>query len=197
MPSKQNKYKVQDVARDIGVDKAELLELLDKAFPLENARKSTATISADEVGYVLEVYSRKHEVENVMTAFASTRGMKTEKPVEVEKKAPPKKKPAAKKTETTEAEKPAKAEKKPVKTIKSEIKEEKTVEAKPEPKPESKPKTEPKAEVKTEPKAEAKPETKPEPKPETKPAAKPEPKHEANDVAIHWRRPADGCVTRI
>ncbi len=189
MPSKQNKYKVQDVARDIGVDKAELLELLDKAFPLENARKSTATISADEVGYVLEVYSRKHEVENVMTAFASTRGMKTEKPVEVEKKAPPKKKPAAKKAETAEAEKPAKAEKKSVKTIKSEIKEEKTVEAKPEPKPESKPKNEPKAEVKTEPKAEAKPETKPEPKPETKPAAKPEPKHEAKPEAKNNQKP--------
>ena len=29
MPSKQNKYKVQDVAKDIGTDKAELLELLD------------------------------------------------------------------------------------------------------------------------------------------------------------------------
>ncbi len=188
MPSKQNKYKVQDVARDIGVDKAELLELLDKAFPLENARKSTAVISADEVGYVLEVYSKKHEVENVTAAFASTRGMKTEKPVEVEKKAPPKKKPAAKKAETTETEKSGKSEKKSVKTIKSEIKpEDKPVEkteskpkVKPEPKTEVKPeqKREAKSEPKTSVKPEPKTETKPESKTEVKPAAKSEPKHE-------------------
>ncbi len=178
MPSKQNKYKVQDVARDIGADKAELLELLDKAFPLENARKSSATISADEVGYILDVYSKNNEVDNVTAAFAATRGMKTEKPAEPEKKAAPKKKPAAKKAETPEEEKPAKTEKKTVKTIKSEIKSED--------KPEKSEKPEQKAsevkeqpEVKEEIKAEAKPEQKPESKPEIKNTAKPEAKSDS------------------
>ena len=39
MPSKQIKYKLQDVAKDLNVDKTELIELLDKAFPISTARK--------------------------------------------------------------------------------------------------------------------------------------------------------------
>ncbi len=185
MPSKQNKYKVQDVAKDMCVDKAELLELLDKAFPIGNPRKSTATISADEVGYILDVYSKKNEVDDVKEAFAATRGMKTEKPAGPEKKAA--NKSAAKKAEAAE-EKPAKSEKKSVKVVKSEIKpEEKTSEVKPEPKPEAKPeaktevKHEVKAEAKPEAKNEAKPEVKPEPKPEMKNNAKPDPAKKPQD----------------
>lgn len=82
MPSKQIKYKVQDVAKDLGVDKAELIELLDKVFPLENPRKTTAAITADEVGYILDKYSRANEVDNIVQAFAATKDIKTEKPFE-------------------------------------------------------------------------------------------------------------------
>ena len=114
MPSKQIKYKVQDVAKDLGVDKAELIELLDKVFPLDNPRKTTAAITADEVGYILEKYSRANEVSNIVLAFASTKDIKTEKPYENAKKAASKKK-APKKEETEAVEKPVeKAAEKPV-----------------------------------------------------------------------------------
>lgn len=117
MPSKQIKYKVQDVAKDLGLDKAELIELLDKVFPLENPRKSTAAITADEVGYILEKYSRKNEVSDIVKAFASTKDIKTEKPYESTKKAAPKKK-APKKEETEAVEKPVeKAAEKPVEKV--------------------------------------------------------------------------------
>ena len=62
MPSKQIKYKLQDVANDLNVDKAELIELLDKAFPSDTARKGQSSLTADEVGYVLEKYTEKYEV---------------------------------------------------------------------------------------------------------------------------------------
>lgn len=124
MPSKQIKYKVQDVAKDLGVDKAELIELLDKVFPLDNPRKTTAAITADEVGYILEKYTRKGEVDDISKAFAATKDIKSEKPVVAEKKAPAKKKPA-KKDEPAEvkpeeksvvkAEEKPEAAKKPVK----------------------------------------------------------------------------------
>ena len=114
MPSKQIKYKVQDVAKDLGVDKAELIELLDKVFPLDNPRKTTAAITADEVGYILEKYSRKNEVSDIVKTFASTKDIKTEKPYDSAKKTAPKKK-APKKEETEAVEKPAeKAVEKPV-----------------------------------------------------------------------------------
>ena len=106
MPSKQIKYKVQDVAKDLGLDKAELIELLDKVFPLENPRKSTAAITADEVGYILQKYTQANEVDNIVQAFAATKDIKTEKPYESAKKAAPKKK-APKKEEAEVIEKPA------------------------------------------------------------------------------------------
>lgn len=113
MPSKQIKYKVQDVAKDLGLDKAELIELLDKVFPLDNPRKSTAAITADEVGYILQKYTQANEVDNIVQAFAATKDIKTEKPYESAKKAAPKKK-APKKEETEVIEKPVeKAAEKP------------------------------------------------------------------------------------
>lgn len=129
MPSKQIKYKVQDVAKDFGVDKAELIELLDKVFPLENPRKATAAITADEVGYILEMYTRKGEVDNISKAFAETKDIKTEKPAESEKKAPAKKKPAKKEeSEVKTEEKPAvKTEAKPEAAKKPAVKKEKPV----------------------------------------------------------------------
>lgn len=171
MPSKQTKYKIQDVARDFGVEKTELLEILDKGIPMENPRKTTAAITADEVDYLLEVFSRRFEVKNLQSTFKTTREIKTEKPVEPEKK-PVKKKAPVKKTEEKE---PLKEEKKPAETKETaeakEVKEEKKpVEAKPaehkEQKPErqekqdksDKPKTEkPRVEGKPEQKAPAKP----------------------------------------
>ena len=183
MPNK--KYRVQDIAADIGVDRSEVIKLLEGAF--EGAKKAQTSLTDQEVSYVLEVYSRKHEVKSFDDYYKATAGVKTEKPKEEEKKPAAKKKAAAKKEEapaeaaapvapaakeeSKEAAPAAKAEPKP------EVKAEPKPEVKAEPKAEEKP--EPKAEVKAEPKPEAKPESKPAPKAEQKPAA-PKPKTEGD-----------------
>lgn len=156
MPSKQLKYKLQDVARDLNVDKSEIIELLDKAFPIDTARKGQSSLDADEVGYILEKYTEKYAVNNVMAAFATTKDIKTQKPAEVEKK--PAKKKTAKKSETAEKtevveENPAAAEKKSAAKPdkKDDIKEKKTRSEEIGAKPEVvKPQEKPKAEVKPE-----------------------------------------------
>ena len=192
MPSKQIKYKLQDVAKDLNVDKSELIELLDKAFPIDTARKGQSSLTADEVGYVLAKFTEKYEVENVMKAFATTKDIKTPKPEVTEKKTA-KKKTAAKKTEEEPAETaPEETEKKqaqPTKPAKSaktdEEKKPKTVKSKlsEAPKTEEKPKTEAKPEVKPEPAAKEKP------KPEAKrPEAAKQPKPAA--VAKNPAKPA-------
>lgn len=197
MPSKQTKYKLQDVAKDLNVDKSEIIELLDKAFPIDTARKGQSSLTADEVGYVLEKFTEKYEVENVMAAFATTKDIKTPKPEEPEKKSA-KKKTAAKKSEEkteTAAEKTEDKEKKPAeKAAEKPAKPAKKDEAKEkkEPKPEVKAKPEapkvddkPGTEVKPENKTDAKPEVKAVTKPEVKPEAKPEVKSEAPKAPVH------------
>ncbi|MCH5208026.1 MAG: translation initiation factor IF-2 [Oscillospiraceae bacterium] len=134
------KYKVQTVANDLGIDKSELLRILDEVFPVKTPRKAASAIGADEVGYLLEKFTRDNEVKDLAAAFAQTKSIKTPKPETAEKKETKKK--VSKKAEA-ENEQP----------------EEKPVVEQPVPKAEEKPKT---AEVVKEP--ERKPETKPEPK---------------------------------
>lgn len=191
MPSKQIKYKLQDVAKDLGIDKSELIELLDKAFPSDTQRKGQSSLTSDEVGYVLEKYTRKNEVGDVMKVFATTKDIKTEKPAEPEKKSA-KKKPAAKKEEapeeqTVKAEKPAKAAKtaKPAAAqadaelakVKAEtVKDDKKTAIKEEPKPEVR--------------KEVKPEAKPEPvKEEVKPEQKKPQESDRGDQPKQNNRP--------
>lgn len=130
MPSKQIKYKLQDIAKDLGVDKSELIELLDKVFPSDTQRKGQSSLTSDEVGYVLEKYTRKNEVADVAKAFVTTKDIKTEKPDEPEKKSS-KKKTSVKKTEGAKEEQPAKAEK--PKVVKSAVKSETAAEIKSDP----------------------------------------------------------------
>ena len=191
MPSKQIKYKLQDVANDLGIDKSELIELLDKAFPSDTQRKGQSSLTSDEVGYVLEKYTRKNEVGDVMKVFATTKDIKTEKPAEPEKKSA-KKKPAAKKEEapeeqTVKAEKPAKAAKtakpaaaqvdaEPAKVKAETVKDDKKTAVKEEPKPEVR--------------KEVKPEAKPEPvKEEVKPEQKKPQESDRGDQPKQNNRP--------
>ncbi|MBP1542620.1 MAG: translation initiation factor IF-2 N-terminal domain-containing protein, partial [Oscillospiraceae bacterium] len=162
MATTGNKYRVQDIAKDMGVDRSEIIELLDKAFG-GTTKKAQTALSAEEVSYILASYSAKHEVKDFNEYYQKTGAIKTEKPKAEEKK------PAAKKKAAAKTEQPVKEEK-PV---------EKPAE-KAEPKAE-KPAEEPKAEKKPAVKAEEKAEEK-KPvetaKPEEKPAAKAEPKAE-------------------
>ena len=90
MPT-NNKYRVQDIAKDMGVDRAEIIEVLDKAFG-GTAKKAQTALTNEEVSYLLAKYSTQHEVKNFEDYFAKTATIKTEKPK------PEEKKPAAKKT---------------------------------------------------------------------------------------------------
>ena len=182
MPNNK-KYRVQDIAADIGADRSAVIELLEGAF--EGTKKAQTSLTDQEVSYVLEVFSKKGEVKDFDEYFKATADKKTEKPKAEEKKPAARKKPAAKKEEAPAEEPKAEAKTEAKPEVKSETKPEaKTApkaeaktEAKPEPKPEVK--AEPKSEANPEVKAEAKPETKPETKPEEKPEPKPEAKVES------------------
>ena len=177
MPTnKQNKYKLQDTARDLGIENSELIELLDKAFG-GTPRKAQSSLTVDEMEYVLEKYTRMHEVENVTAEFSRTKDIKTDKDAVI-----PKKKTTAKKAKKDEekADKPVKeTAEKPEKSVKAEKPEKAEKADKTEKKEAKKPEVKPEpvsaaAQTKTEEPA-AKPQTpKPEPKPEAekKPADK-------------------------
>ena len=174
MPTnKQNKYKLQDTAKDLGIENSELIELLDKAFG-GTPRKAQSSLSVDEMEYVLEKFTRMHEVENVTAEFSRTKDIKTEKSAVV-----PKKKAAAKKTKKDTDEEKAKEEKsvkdsaeRPEKTVKADKAEKPE---KPEKSEKSEKKENKKPEVKSEPISaaaeQAKPETAEKPQ-ESKPEVK-------------------------
>ncbi len=191
MPNK--KYRVQDIAADIGADRSEVIKLLEGAF--EGAKKAQTALNDREVSYVLEVYSRKHEVKSFDDYYKATAGLKTEKPKTEEKKPAAKKKTAAKKTEPdAQSAEAAKAPKTGESAENTEEKQDKPA-AKAETKAEEKPEN--KAEVKNETKAaadpgakaEAKPQVKSEHKPETKTAPRTEQKPSAPRAKSEGEKP--------
>ena len=185
MPTnKQNKYKLQDVARDLGVDRTELMKLLDEAFG-GAPRKSQSSLSSDEVDFVLEKYTRQHEVADVMKTFGQTKALKTEKP------APEEKKPAKKKAEP----KPETREEAPAVKAEAPVKEEKPA-AKAEPAPAKEEKPAPKAEPA--PAKEEKPAAKAEPAPakEEKPEAKTEAPAKPREERTEQKRQGDARSDR-
>ena len=83
MPTTSNKYRVQDIAKDMGVDRSEIIELLDKTFG-GTPKKAQTALTPREVSYVLAKYSDKHEVKDFNDYFAKTATIKTEKPKSVQ-----------------------------------------------------------------------------------------------------------------
>ena len=141
------KYKVNNMAKDLDKKTKEIVELLkDKGF---DGKSSSSVMENTEINLVLNHYIAKSEVSDIASYLATPKPMP--------------------KTEAAPAEPAEKAEK----AEKAEAV--KAPEAKPESKPEAK--SEAKPEEKAAPKAEAKPETKPEApvaaKPEAKPAVEP------------------------
>ena len=185
MPNNK-KYRVQDIAADIGADRSAVIELLEGAF--EGTKKAQTSLTDQEVSYVLEVFSKKGEVKDFDEYFKATADKKTEKPKAEEKKPAARKKPAAKKEEAPAEEPKAEAKTEAKPEVKSETKPEAKTAPKAEAKTEAKPETN--SEVKAEPKSEAKPEVKAEAKPETKPEEKPEPKPEAKAESKPEQKPA-------
>ena len=138
------KYKLSDLAKDLKLPSAEIIEALAQF----GAKKTGSSLSPDEVNYILEVYTRKNAVESFDGYF----GDKTPS-------AKPVKKPKAEPKPKTEKAKEAAPEPKPEAP-------------KPEAKPEAAAK--PADAPKTEPKQEQKQEQRPRRKEERKPAKKQE-----------------------
>lgn len=125
--SKEPKVKITEAAKDLKITGQALSDFLKEK--LDIAKKPAASITAEEMNKVLEIFSQENQVTSFEEYFA-TRNDKPQKEEneEAEKKAP-KKKPAAKKkdeakSETEEkAEKPAKSKKA---TAKKDVSEEQT-----------------------------------------------------------------------
>ncbi|MGN0675076.1 MAG: translation initiation factor IF-2 [Oscillospiraceae bacterium] len=149
---KQTKLKINDVAKDLNVTGQELADFLKEK--LDVTKKPTASLTEDEMNYVLEAFSQKNQVKSFEEYFATRNQPAPEQPKQEEK--PKAEKKPAKKSEPKTAAK----EEKP-KTEKAEAKKE--APKKEAPKTETKPA--PKQEIKTEVKAEAKSEPKQEAKP--------------------------------
>ena len=122
------KYKLSDLAKDLKLQPAEIIEALSAEF---GQKKAAMSLTPDEVNYVLELFTRRNEVESFEPYFADkTASKKPESKPKVEKPKAQSQKPKAEKpAEPKEAPKP---EEKPA---------EKPAEAKkPEPKPAEQPK---------------------------------------------------------
>ncbi len=170
---KSTKLKINDVAKDLNTTGQELADFLKEK--LDVTKKPTASLTEDEMNYVLEAFSQNNQVASFDDYFATKNQPKTEEPKEEKpvKKAAPKKETAKKAADKAEkTEKAEKAEKPKKETAKKEAapKAEKPAEKKQEVK--EAPKTEVKAEPKAEPKVEEKPKAQEEPKKE-QPAPKP------------------------
>ena len=123
------KYKLSDLAKDLKLQPAEIIEALSAEF---GQKKAAMSLTPDEVNYVLELFTRRNEVESFEPYFADkTASKKPEPKPKAEKPKAQSQKPKAEKpAEPKEAPKPE--EPKPA---------EKPAEAKkPEPKPAEQPK---------------------------------------------------------
>ena len=102
------KYKLSELAKDINAAANEVIECLSVLGG--EPKKSGAFLTPQEVGYVMEYFTQKNQVESFEAYYANNvkpEPAKEEKPAAKAEK--PKKKPAAKAEKAEKAE-PAKAE---------------------------------------------------------------------------------------
>ncbi|MCM1328464.1 MAG: translation initiation factor IF-2 [Ruminococcus sp.] len=98
--SKEPKIKITDAAKDLKVTGQALADFLREKLDIN--KKPAASITAEEMNRVLELFSQENQVESFEEYFAARydKPAQAEKPEKAEKETPKKeKKPAAKKTE--------------------------------------------------------------------------------------------------
>ncbi len=101
----QQKQKLSDVAKDLGVTNQELIDLVKEKF--DAVKKPAASLTSDEINYILEHFSQNNQVDSFDGYFASRNAPKPAK-----KEAPKaESKPAPKKKQPKTEEKPAEAAK--------------------------------------------------------------------------------------
>lgn len=94
------KYRVSDIAKDFEVTNKEVIELL--AQVIQPAKKSNSTLTEEELDYVFELFTQKHEMQDLTAYFETANEKKPEKVVE---KPAAKAEEAAKPTESKPEEK--------------------------------------------------------------------------------------------
>ncbi|MGI5894356.1 MAG: translation initiation factor IF-2 [Candidatus Merdivicinus sp.] len=116
----QIKYRLHEVAKDLNVDKKDIIDLLDRYFGGE-PRKHATVLTEEELNVIFEHYTQNNQVENFDRYFAS----KDAAPEKVEQ---PETKPAPAKKEAPKAE-PKPAEPKHTEPKKAEAKKSEPVKA--------------------------------------------------------------------
>ncbi len=104
--TKSTKLKINDVAKELNTTGQELADFVNEK--LGTAKKPTASLTEDEMNYVLEAFSQNNQVASFDDYFA-TKNQPKEEPKAEEK--PAEKKPAKAKKETAKKEAAPKAEK--------------------------------------------------------------------------------------
>lgn len=76
------KYKVSDLARDIGTTATDIIERLAGAFSAAAVKKNGSALSDEEINYILEVYTQENQVSDFSGYFAAKkkRPQKSKKP---------------------------------------------------------------------------------------------------------------------
>lgn len=97
---RQPKPKLNEVAKDLNITNQELIDFISKE--LDTVKKPTASLSDEEMTYVLEYYTQNNQV-NSFDSYYAKRNEPKPKP-EPKPPAPAAEKPAEKKTETEKAE---------------------------------------------------------------------------------------------
>ena len=157
------KYRVTDVAKDLGITSNEVLSILTKTG--DTTKKSQTSLNEDELDLIFDVITKAHAVKSFDAYFAAG---EEHRKAAADKKNAEKERKLAEQAAILEQLKAAAAAEEAAKKAASEPKVEKKVEPKPAPTKEVK-KAEPKVENKPEPKAEKKAEPKVEKKAEEQP----------------------------
>ncbi len=114
---KMNKYKLNELAKDLKVDKNEVIECIQKYNG--ETKKTMSALSVDEVNYVVEYFTQKNQVQSFDEFYANNK-----KPVKSEKVKEEKTNTQKTKAEKTKEEKPKAdktiAEKPKAETVKAE-----------------------------------------------------------------------------
>ena len=65
-----NKYKVNELARDFGMQTKQIIEILGKRFSTQ--KKSGQNLDEQELNFVFEYLTQNHQVSDIKTIYADT-----------------------------------------------------------------------------------------------------------------------------
>lgn len=63
-----DKYRVNEVAKDLNVQMKDIVDLLEKNFPGE--KKRTTVLTNEELNFVFETYTQQHQQDNLDSYYA-------------------------------------------------------------------------------------------------------------------------------